>query len=249
MNFALFIKSFELIAIKLFPKMFLDDAVSLFLETKIQPFIYRRNRYTHNDNNEIQNAISKMEKPDIKKILEKLGKIIHPFFIKFTDNKKEMQFYQFFEIYTNLKLFPEMISLSQMKQIFSILCENSNNKTNLEKVKNIKDIIDFDLFIKSLGISSMLFNFKNILSYKDRLLYIYYFILESSSINNIITNKNIFKKIQNNLKNKKGKRYLRNKSIDDLNNKKIMLNYDKKTNEYIFVSKIRKNFNFLDVYA
>ena len=71
MNFALFIKSFELIAIKLFPKMFLDDAVSLFLETKIQPFIYRRNRYTHNDNNEIQNAISKMEKPDIKKILEK----------------------------------------------------------------------------------------------------------------------------------------------------------------------------------
>ena len=116
-------------------------------------------------------------------------------------------------------------------------------------MKNIKDIIDFDLFIKSLGISSMLFNFKNILSDKDRLLYIYYFILESSSINNIITNKNIFKKIQNNLKNKKGKRYLRNKSIDDLNNKKIMLNYDKKTNEYIFVSKIRKNFNFLDVYA
>ena len=249
MNFALFIKSFELIAIKLFPKMFLDDAVSLFLETKIQPFIYRRNRYIHNDNNEIQNAISKMEKPDIKKILEKLGKIIYPFFIKFTDNKKEMQFYQFFEIYTNLKLFPEMVSLSQMKQIFSILCENSNNKTNIEKVKNIKDIIDFDLFIKSLGISSMLFNFKNILSDKDRLLYIYYFILESSSINNIITNKNIFKKIQNNLKNKKGKRYLRNKSIDDLNNKKIMLNYDKKTNEYIFVSKIRKNFNFLDVYA
>jgi len=69
MNFALFIKSFELIAIKLYPDMFLDDAVSLFLDLKIEPFIYKKSRY--NDKNEIKKALNKMENQNIKEILMK----------------------------------------------------------------------------------------------------------------------------------------------------------------------------------
>ena len=148
-----------------------------------------------------------------------------------------------------MKLFPEMISLSQMKNIFYILCDNNKNKTQtIEKDKNIPDKIDFDSFIKSLGISSMLFNFKDILSDTDRILYIYYFILKSSNMTNINLNKNILKKIQNNLKGKNTKKYLRNSSIDDLNNRKIKLNYDNKTNEFSFVSKTKKTYNFFDIY-
>jgi hypothetical protein len=40
----------------------------------------------------------------------------------------------------------------------------------------------------------------------------------------------------------------RNGSIDDLNNRKIKIQYDNRTKEYIYVSKIRKTYNFYDVY-
>ena len=157
-----------------------------------------------------------------------------------------MQFYQFFDFYVNLKLFPEMISLSQMKNIFYLLCDYDKNKSlTMEKDKNIPDKIDFDTFVKSLGISSMLFNFQNILSDTDRLLYIYYFILKSSDMININLNKNILKKIQSNLKGKNTKKYLRNSSIDDLNNRKIKLIIITKQMNSILFRKIKKLIIFL----
>ena len=247
MNFALFIKSFELIAVKLYPKMLLDDAVLMFLELKIEPFICKRNNYDYTKN-EIKKALLKMDNPKIKDILKKLGDIIHPFYLKFTQNKMEMQFYQFFTFYISLKLFPELISLSQMKQIFYFLCDNNGSNTNSEKEKNIKDRIDFDTFVKSLGISSMLFNFKNILTDTDRLLYIYYFILESSKSPNFIMNGNMMKKVQNNLKNNNANKHFRTKSCGDLNNRKIIINFDGKRNEYNCISKPITKFTFLDIY-
>lgn len=247
MNFALFIKSFELIAVKLYPKMLLDDAVLMFLELKIEPFICKRNNYDYTKN-EIKKALLKMDNPKIKDILKKLGDIIHPFYLKFTQNKMEMQFYQFFTFYISLKLFPELISLSQMKQIFYFLCDNNGSNTNSEKEKNIKDRIDFDTFVKSLGISSMLFNFKNILTDTDRLLYIYYFILESSKSPNFIMNGNMLKKVQNNLKNNNVNKHFRTKSCGDLNNRKIIINFDGKRNEYNCISKPITKFTFLDIY-
>ena len=82
----------------------------------------------------------------------------------------------------------------------------------------------------------------------DRLLYIYYFILKSNYMKNINISKNIVKKIQKNLKHKQGNIIKRNGSIDDLNNRKIKILYDNRTNEYKYVSKIRKTYNFYDVY-
>ena len=248
MNFALFIKSFEAIAVKLYPYMDLDNAVLLFLENKIEPLIYKKSRY--NDKNEIKRALNKMENNDIKEILKKLGEIIFPFYLKFADNNKEMQFYQFFDFYMNFKLFPEMISLSQMKNIFYILCDCNINKNKIfAKNKIIPDKIDFNFFLKSLGISSMLFNFKNIISDIDRILYIYCFILEPNNLRNLNNNnKNIMKKIRNGLKNKKNKNYFRNSSIDDLNNRKLKLTYNNKTYEAVYVPIPKRTYTFYDIY-
>ena len=248
MNFVLFIKSFELIASKLYPKILLDDAVTTFLELKIDPFIIKIKKINYK-NTEIKKALNKVNNKDLKDILKQLADIVYPFYLKFADNKEQMQFYQFFEFYIHLELFPEMISLTQMKNIFYTLCgDNKNDKETLEGDKNIKDKIDFNTFIKSLGISSMLFNFRNLLSDNDRILYIYYFILKSNYMKNINIRKNILSKISKNLKDKKGNKLKRNGSIDDLNNRKIILNYDNKTNEYKYVAKKRKIYNFYDVY-
>ena len=248
MNLVLFIKSFELIASKLYPKILLDDAVTTFLELKIEPFIIKIKKINYK-NTEIKKALNKVNNKDLKDILKQLGDIVYPFYLKFADNKEQMQFYQFFEFYINLELFPEMISLTQMKNIFYTLCgDNKNDKQTLEVDKNIKDKIDFNTFIKSLGISSMLFNFRNLLSDNDRILYIYYFILKSNFMKNINMRKNILSKISKNLKDKNGNRLKSNGSIDDLNNRKIILNYDNRTNEYKYVAKKRKIYNFYDVY-
>lgn len=248
MNFALFIKSFELIASKLYPKILLDDAVSTFLTLKIDPFIIRIRKHTYK-NTEIQKAMDKMEKPEIEKVLGKLGNIIYPFFIKFADNNKQMLFYQFFDVYKNLGLFPEMISLTQMKKIFYILCDNNlDDYSTLQKDKNMNDKITFDEFIISLGISSMLFNFSNIVSDTDRILYIYYFILESKFFKNINAKKNITKKIYKNLKFRNDRKLRQNSSVEISTNRKMRLNYDYKANKYKCDRKIIKRYNFFDIY-
>ena len=248
MNFALFIKSFELIASKLYPNILLDDAVSTFLSLKIEPFLIRIKKLTYK-NTEIQKAMDKMEKPEIEKVLGKLGNIIYPFFIQFADNNKQMLFYQFFDVYKNLGLFPEMISLTQMKNIFYTLCDNNiDDYSTLHKDKNMSDKINFDEFIISLGISSMLFNFSNIVSDTDRILYIYYFILESKFFKNINAKKNITKKIYKNLKYRNDNKLRQNSSVDNSMNRKMRLNYDYKTNKYICDKKIIKRYNFFDIY-
>ena len=248
MNFALFIKSFELISSKLYPNILLDDAVSTFLTLKIDPFIISIKKLTYK-NTEIQKAMDKMEKPEIEKVLGKLGNIIHPFFIQFADNNKQMLFYQFFDVYKNLGLFPEMISLTQMKNIFYTLCDNNiDDYSTLHKDKNMSDKINFDEFIISLGISSMLFNFSNIVSDTDRILYIYYFILESKFFKNINAKKNITKKIYKNLKYRNDNKLRQNSSVDNSMNRKMRLNYDYKTNKYICDKKIIKRYNFFDIY-
>ena len=248
MNFALFIKSFELIASKLYPNILLDDAVSTFLNLKIEPFIIKIKKITYK-NTEISKAMDKMEKPDIEKILGKLGSIIYPFFIEFSDVDKQMRFYQFFDVYKNLGLFPEMITLTQMKNIFYTLCDNNlDDYSTLKKDKNMSDKISFDEFIISLGITSMLFNFSNIVSDTDRILYIYYFILSSKYFKNINAKKNITKKIYKNLTYRNDNKLRKNNSVDNSPNRKMRLNYDYQTSKYKCVRKIAKRYSFFDIY-
>jgi hypothetical protein len=248
MNFVLFIKSFELIASKLYPNLLLDDAMSTFLDLKIEPF-YIKIKKINFKNKEIPKAFDKMENPEIEKILGKLGDIIHPFYLEFADNKKQMLFYQFFDFYKNLELFPEMISLTQMKNIFYTLCDNNiDNYSSLEKDKKISGKIDFDTFIISLGISSMIFNFSNIISDTDRILYIYYFILNSKYIKGINAGKNITKTIYKNLKYRNVNKLKRNSSVDNSTNRKMILNYDYKVSKYKCVEKKIKRYNFFDIY-
>ena len=154
-----------------------------------------------------------------------------------------------FDIYKNLGLFPEMISLTQMKTIFYTLCDNNlDDYSTLNKDKNMSDKISFDEFIISLGITSMLFNFSNIVSDTDRILYIYYFILESKYFKNINAKKNITKKIYKNLTYRNDNKLRKNNSVDNSPNRKMRLNYDYQTSKYKCVRKIAKRYSFFDIY-
>lgn len=272
MNLVLFIKSFELIATKLYPEMTLDDAVSNLLTHKILPFIrYKPINLINSDI--INTAFEKMNNdPEIKNFLNKLGEILLPLYTLYSDKNGKMKFYQLFDFYKNFQLFPELISLSQMKTVFFLLCESSsrlNDENNMNKVNKSKiEEIDFSVFLHTLVISSMFFNFKDIISDIDRLLYICYMIWKSDGIKKQKVEENIPEKINRSFiellkkynKNKTNEKDMLltdkinkkqiNKSCSNPNllSKKLILTYNNNDKEYICTQANRGFYKFCDVY-
>jgi hypothetical protein len=272
MNLILFIKSFELIATKLYPEMTLDDAVLNLLNYKILIFI--KVKGIKLINSEVMNtALEKMNNDvTIKQFLFDFGNIIYPLYTLYSDKNGKMKFYQLFDFYKNFQLFPELISLSQMKAVFFILCESSsvNEDNNNKKNKNSIEEIDFSLFLQSLVISSMLFNFKDIISDIDRLLYICYIIWKSDNIKKQKVGENIpqkinrsfielLKKYNKNINNDEEmiltKKKTKNKfginrscSSPNFSGKKLVLTYNNDDKEYICTMANRDIYKFGDIY-
>ena len=116
-------------------------------------------------------------------------------------------------------------------EINEIKTEKNKNTINLNEKKDIenysKDQIDFTLFLESLAISAMFFNYKNILDEMDRMLFLAERIYQSKPINEVIMknemNNNINKLFEEFLKNIR-EEY--NKNDNNINNKKKFIEFD-----------------------
>ena len=214
LDFFLFLKSFELISAKLYPNKTLNEAyLELFLN-KIIPII-PKDKIINSDN--VIQALEKIKNEKIQIFLVKFSPVIKPLYDIHCDNKSNMRFCHFFEFYNDFDLFPDLINLNKLKNIFFTLSESNNkekdNKENLlynnknlinEENKNNnnensinnnskdtnnnnksynKDYIDFPLFLESLAISAMFFNYKNMLNDMDRMLFLVERIYHSKSMN------------------------------------------------------------------
>ena len=133
--------------------------------------------------------MNRINNKGVQYFLEELKPVIYPLYQKFSDGNENMIFSMFLEFYTQFELFPEMISLSQMKTIFFALTESSNNNNNNASInteyKNSQiqmEKLNFDLFIQALAITAMFFNYKDIVTDLDRLLYLCYSIYYSKDI-------------------------------------------------------------------
>ena len=131
---------------------------------------------------EVINALEKLQNKDIQYFLKELHPLIYPLYEQYSDENKYMKFTKFLEFYTQFDLFPELISLTQMKIIFFTLNELSNNDINNNdsvnsEIKNNQiqvEKINFEQFLDALTITAMFFNYKNIVTDLDRLLYLCY---------------------------------------------------------------------------
>ena len=266
MNLILFIKSFELISEKLYHEMTLDDAVYNLMNIKILPFVNER-KINDMNSEQMNDALTRMNDSNIKTFLLELKDVIGPLYDLYSDNNGNMKFYQFFDFYKYFELFPEFISLSQMKEIFFILCKSIYTSSNTSRIKI--EQIDFALFLESLAISSMFFNFKDIISDIDRLLYLCYLIWKSDGIKNQKLEQNVPQKINRNFielfkkYNKFGigninEDYLissgnkinnhRSCSNPNFNKKKLVLIYNNLDDEYNCTSGNREIYKFDDIY-
>ena len=192
MDFMLFIKSFELIGTKLYPDETLNSAVTQVLEKKIFPILPKDNIIT---SNKLTEVMKKLQNESIKYFLKELSSVMYPLFLKCSDINKKMKFSHFLEFYTQFDLFPELITLNQMKIIFFFLNDSSkltnmnlNSTNNLSLNSEFKNTqfqverLDYNSFLESLAITAMIFNYKNIVNDIDRLIYLCYQIYNSNPI-------------------------------------------------------------------
>ena len=184
MDFMLFIKSFELIAAKIYPEETLNNAVTLILNKKIFPILPKDHII---NSNEMNDAMKKLENKDIKYFLNELSPLVKPLYLQYADSNGIMKFPSFLEFYTRFELFPELISLTQMKTIFFALNEKktNNNMTMNSEIRNTQiqtGKLDFNSFMNTFAITAIFFNFKDIVTDLDRLLYLCYTLYNSKPI-------------------------------------------------------------------
>ena len=191
MDFMLFIKSFELIAAKLYPDQTLNSAVKQVLEQKIFPILPKVNIISANKLTEV---IDKLNNKNIKYFMKELSPVMYPIYQQFSDINNKMKFSNFLDFFTKFELFPELISLTQIKIIFFTLNESSrifnlntinNNMTMNTENKNTQiqiERLDYNKFLEALAITAMIFNYKNIVNDIDRLIYLCYQIYNAKPI-------------------------------------------------------------------
>ena len=224
MDLYLFIKSLELIASKLYPEKTLNEALLIVLNEHIFKILPEENII---NSDEIVDAFTRLNKEEINYFLNELSSVILPLYEKFTDINGRMKFSHFLEFYKKFEIFPELISLVQMKKMFFTFTENLN-----EDVKN--ETIGFNCFMKSLAISAMFFNFRDIVSDLDRLLYLCNTIYQSKCVQEcqlgreVITKFNkkfaqFIKKFKRKFENEKNKVKVENK--DEINKKEIFQDF------------------------
>ena len=185
MDFMLFIKSFELIAAKLYPDDTLNTAMIKLLENKIYNILPKINIISAHKLNEIMN---KLGNENIQYFLKELNPIMYPLFLQYSDASMKMKFSHFLEFYTQFNLFPELITLNQMKIIFFTLNEAKTGNNNISIISESKNTqiqterLDYNKFLEALAITAMIFNYKNIVNDIDRMIYLLYQIYNAEPI-------------------------------------------------------------------
>ena len=126
--------------------------------------------------------------------MKELSPVMYPIYLQYADVNKNIKFTNFLEFFTQFELFPELISLTQIKVIFFTLNEstrifNLNTTNNLRmntEYKNTHIIqverLDYSKFLEALAITAMIFNYKNIVNDIDRLIYLCYKIYNAKPI-------------------------------------------------------------------
>ena len=122
MDFNLFVKSFENLSKRIYRDKNIDEAFLWFLENDIKKAIAKH------DNKEIDKTfltelLKSLRREDVIELLKDIHPIIHPHFENFAEPTALMNFNGFLEFYKSFALFPDMISLVKLKNLFFTLSD------------------------------------------------------------------------------------------------------------------------------
>lgn len=192
LDFYLFIKSFEIICLKLHPNAKLNSAFKHFLEEDLREILAKRKEISVLYSNKMLQAVKEIKNPSVSALVELLHEIVKPHYDLYSEKDGYMNFEQLFEFYKDFDIFPDIVNLIQIKSIFNILSESlsvavqkeidpesrdfnsaSSFMTSDRKYHLLKnEWIDYSLFLESLAISSMFFDFDRDFTSVDKLLFL-----------------------------------------------------------------------------
>jgi hypothetical protein len=171
MDFNLFIKSFEFLVRKLYKNKNLDEAFFHFIENDISKAFIKKG-HMDMDKSYLTDLLKSLRREDIIELLKDIHPIIHPHFISFAEPNSLMNFNGFHEFYKSFSLFPDLISLVKLKNIFFTLSdlfdqyfnhespEKSKQLNDMKILQNPKNYINYSLFLDSLALTANIVTFQ-----------------------------------------------------------------------------------------
>ena len=191
LNFASFLVSFKYIAEKIYPEIKnYNDAINKLLNNFILPNLVNENNIDSqnpklNNCNEtiillkenidnIYNILS--QNKETNDFLNRFTKVISNYYYFYYEKKTNfISFQKLFEFYKDFGLFPDLINLLQLKEIFNYLSmkkkkKNKSLKENLNLLET--NYLSFSEFIYSLGITALIYDFNENFNNLNKLLYL-----------------------------------------------------------------------------
>ena len=193
LNFKTFLMSLQLISEKLYPNINSEDALNKLLLKNIIPNLINENYEIQVQNNLSQSNMNELNSyenislvyekitndEEIKLFLKKLSEIIS-FYYKFYFDEKTYNLYfnGFINFYKDFEIFPDLINLVQLKNIFLFLV-NLKKNSKIDSSLSIEDLnlenknfLTYSEFIYSLSLTALLFDYDENFSSIDKLLYL-----------------------------------------------------------------------------
>ena len=125
-------------------------------------------------------TIKALKDEKIVAIIQSLHDVMLPLYQNYCDNAGYMNFEMIFNFYKDFEIFPEIVNLIQLKNIFFVLsesmCSNSKEQEKSENGQGKRNLlkneyINYPLFLESIAFSAMFFRFEESFNNIDKLLY------------------------------------------------------------------------------
>ena len=137
LDFFLFIKSFEMLAMKFYPNSKLNYAFKQFLLIDMKGVLDNRRNISVLYSQEMLHTIKALKDEKIVAIIQSLHDVMLPLYQNYCDNAGYMNFEMIFNFYKDFEIFPEIVNLIQLKNIFFVLSESMcSNSKEQEKSEN-----------------------------------------------------------------------------------------------------------------
>ena len=127
LDFYLFIKSFEILAIKLHPDLNnLDDAFNEFINNDLDIIFSKRKNQSVIYSHKIVSALNEVRNSNLELVLQMLHDPLLSLYQNYCDSDGLINFENMFEFYKNFDIFPSIVNLIELKSIFFTLSESIN---------------------------------------------------------------------------------------------------------------------------
>ena len=171
MSYVLFLRSFMPLSHLLDSKTEIGQAIINTLNQYIIPNLISY----ENTNNEIDNevgifkfAFAKLKDNSIKYFLKKFSLSLVTYYKFYCNEKNNMLFDHFYSFFKDFDIFPEMINLIQLRNLFFFLSHNESS----QKLISNEDFITFTNLTEAIAICAIICDFEEYYSDIDKLIYV-----------------------------------------------------------------------------